>query len=351
MPATAIVIIGRNEGERLRRCLLSVAGAGRVVIYVDSNSSDGSPDLARSLGADLVDLDMSVPFSAARARNAGVERLQRNDPSAGFVQFIDGDCELAGGWLEAAEKVMREQPLTAAVCGRLRERSPEQSIYNRLADLEWDTPTGEVKSCGGIAMMRLTCFRDVGGFDPSVVAGEEPELCQRFRERGWTILRLPDEMALHDSAMLHFSQWWKRSVRSGYGAMDVATRFRRGKDGLFVKQIHNARMWGILLPVVITCLAILAAFVVGKWAALAVVIAGAALWPLQAIRLALRVRQRVSRFSDAMAYGVLMVVGKWGNLLGQVRYRRDRSLGKNLRLIEYKPSTPGLAHAASAGEQ
>ena len=57
--------------------------------------------------------------------------------------------------IEQAYSALANQPNLAIVCGRLRERFPEQSIYNRLCDMEWDTPVGETKACGGIAMMRV----------------------------------------------------------------------------------------------------------------------------------------------------------------------------------------------------
>jgi glycosyltransferase involved in cell wall biosynthesis len=223
-------------------------GRGLPVVYVDSKSSDGSPDLARSMGAEVVALDMSIPFCAARARNEGFARLMQICPEATYVQFVDGDCEVAPSWLDRAQAELEAQPGTAAVCGRRRERHPEASIYNRLADLEWDTPIGETKSVGGDSLMRVAAFEEAGGFDATVAAGEEPELCQRMREKGWKIYRIDAEMTVHDSAMLHFGQWWTRAVRSGYGAMDVATRFRRGKQGLFVDQVRRARKWAVGWP-------------------------------------------------------------------------------------------------------
>ena len=105
MSAIGVVAIGRNEGERLRRCLESLDGHGLTVVYVDSGSTDDSVALARSLSIEVVDLDMSTPFTAARARNAGFERLLQIDPGVRFVQFLDGDCEVADGWLERAGRV------------------------------------------------------------------------------------------------------------------------------------------------------------------------------------------------------------------------------------------------------
>ena len=124
MSTLGIVVIGRNEGERLNRCLKSVVGPGFTVVYVDSGSSDGSVELARSLGAAVVQLDPSRPFTAARARNGGFDRLLDLDPEVRFVQFVDGDCEVVQGWLEKARQVLDQKPEVVVVYGGLRERSP-----------------------------------------------------------------------------------------------------------------------------------------------------------------------------------------------------------------------------------
>jgi cellulose synthase/poly-beta-1,6-N-acetylglucosamine synthase-like glycosyltransferase len=348
MSDIGVIAIGRNEGERLRLCLRSVVDRGMRVVYVDSGSTDGSQELARSLGVEVVALDLSKPFSAARARNAGFERLSERASNLKYVQFVDGDCEIVAGWIEIASRILESRPDVAVVCGRRRERFPAASIYNRLADLEWDRPAGETERCGGDAMFRVDAFRDVGGFDPTVAAGEEPELCQRLRAKGWKVLRLADEMTLHDSAMLHFGQWWKRQVRSGYGALDVATRFG---NNVFLGQVHSARRWTVRYGAICLIAALLlTSAMVGsvqaparsglRFAAIALL-----LLPLAQIqRLALQVRHRTRSSGDAFAYGFFTVLGKWAHVLGQWKYVRDRAAGRNTRLIEYKaapwPATP-----------
>jgi hypothetical protein len=187
-------------------------------------------------------------------------------------------------------------------------------------------------------MMRVDAFRAAGGFDASVAAGEEPELCQRLRAAGHKVLRVDAEMTLHDSAMLRFGQWWRRAVRSGYGAMDVATRF--GQHGLFVKQVTSARLWALGWPAAVVVMTVLGAVAYGRLGALMAGAVAAAILPLQMARLALRVRHRVPDGKTALAYGVLTMIGKWANDLGQFRYVRDRSAGRNTRLIEYKASCP-----------
>ena len=179
-----VVAIGRNEGERLKRCLRSVPSHVPVV-YVDSASTDGSVEFARSTQATVVELDMAKPFSAARARNEGFASLLEYYPDITFVQFVDGDCELELHWLDRAKNFFESQPRIAAVCGRRRERYPKASLYNRMCDEEWNTPTGQADACGGDAMMRVKAFVDVGGYDAMMIAGEEPELCSRLRAAGW----------------------------------------------------------------------------------------------------------------------------------------------------------------------
>src|SRR5690348_9059746 len=157
--SVGVVVIGRNEGERLKRCLRSLLaqGAGPIV-YVDSGSTDDSVEFSRSLGVIVVNLDTSIPFTMARGRNAGFAELQRSFPTLRWVQFVDGDCEVRPDWIAKARAAFNERPEVAAVCGRRRERYPEASIYNRLADMEWNGPIGEVEECGGDVLFRSGVF-------------------------------------------------------------------------------------------------------------------------------------------------------------------------------------------------
>src|SRR5260221_10812719 len=175
-----IVAIGRNEGERLKRCLRSLPATARV-IYVDSGSTDGSEIWARDFGAEVVHLDLSTRFTAARARNAGFRRLLELAPQITCVQFIDGDCELASEWPASAIAFLRDHADVAAVFGRRREKNPDRSIYNKLCDWEWDGQAGDARACGGDVMMLATALHSVGGYRESLIAGEEPEVCLRLR--------------------------------------------------------------------------------------------------------------------------------------------------------------------------
>ena len=71
------------------------------------------------------------------------------------------------------------------------------------------------------------------------------------------------------------------------------------------------------------------------------------LMPVQAIRIAMRNRSRAGDLRTALAYGILTVVGKWFQMLGQLLYLRDRIAGRHARLIEHKASGSMVERAAS----
>jgi glycosyltransferase involved in cell wall biosynthesis len=332
-----VVVIGRNEGERLRRCLASLGGRCARIVYVDSGSTDGSPEFAQSIGADVVSLDLSKPFSMARARNAGVARLRELMPDATFVQLVDGDCGVAAEWLETATAWLIAHPRTVAVCGRRRERFPERSVYNRFCDIEWNTPVGSAKACGGDAMMRAEALRAAGGFREDLIAGEEPELCLRLRQAGGEIDRIDAEMTEHDAAILSWTPWWRRHVRGGYGAMDVVSRLGKGPDVPFVFLTKSVRLWtlgwaGLTLAGAGAALALNG----GAFAAFTILVLSLGAWGLQAFKIGTHARRRGADWGTALAYGVCVMIAKWAQLQGQFRYLRDVRRKNTPQLIEYK---------------
>ncbi len=319
-----IVIIGRNEGERLSRCISSAIRESRYVIYVDSGSTDNSIELAEQLGATVVNLDLSIPFTAARARNAGFDFLTSRYPTLSYVQFVDGDCELVEGWIEKALDFLIAQPQYAVVCGRRRERFPNASIYNLLCDFEWDTPVGETKSCGGDALMRVDAVKAVNGFNGNLIAGEEPELCVRLRQADWKIYRLDAEMTWHDAAITRFTQWWKRTLRGGYAFAEGACLHGAPPEKHWVKESRSPWFWAGIIPLT----AIIAAFFNGILA-----VGILLLYPLQIVRLALRGHNK-PEVNWLRAY--FLVLGKFPELQGKLQFLWKKLMRSQSKLIEYK---------------
>jgi glycosyltransferase involved in cell wall biosynthesis len=325
LQSVAVVAIGRNEGLRLQKCLESALAAGvAAVVYVDSGSTDDSVAMATAKGCAVVCLDMAKPFTAARARNEGLKQALLMAPDVRFVQFVDGDCEFSPGWLETAGSYLVENPKVAVVCGRRRERHPENSPYNSLCDVEWNTPIGVAMSCGGDAMMRVDAFLQAVGYKSNLIAGEEPELCVRLRKAGWTVWRIDHEMTLHDAALLHFSQWWKRSKRAGHAYFEGAALHGGAPEYHWVKETRRSIVWGGVIPLVILISSI---FISPLFALLLLV------YPLQMLRIYFGSK---GRFAYARWYAVLMVLGKFAEFSGGLQYWKNRLAKRTSAIIEYK---------------
>lgn len=323
--AVGVVVIGRNEGERLRRCLVSVLITTTHVVYVDSGSSDNSVPMSRGMGVEVTELDLRTQFTAARARNEGFKALLACRPDLKYVFFVDGDCEVVHGWLETAVRFLDTHPEIAVVWGRRRERYPERSVYNLLCDIEWDSfPLGETKACGGDAVMRLEAFRQVDGYRADLICGEEPELCVRLRKAGWRIWHLAADMTLHDAALYHFGQWWKRMLRGGYAYALGVELHGAPPERHWVAESRSAWVWGLWLPVIIVVLS--AGF---GWRALALLLA----YPLQVLRLGLK-GKRSTRENWWRA--VALVLCKFPEMLGQLKFLLDKYRRVQSALIEYK---------------
>lgn len=323
LPAkTAAVIIGRNEGERLLRCLASVVGTVDRTIYVDSGSTDGSVAFAQSLGMHVVQLDMSIPFTAARARNAGFASLLEQHPQLRYVQFLDGDCELQPGWIEAALGALEASPTTAIVSGRRSERFPDASIYNKLMDIEWNTPVGETNAVLGDLCIKVDVFKQVGGFSNHIIAAEDDDLCLRVRALGYKVFRVDARMTVHDANIMRLSQWLKRAQRAGHGFAQINLLHGQGPEKHFRKQLISAALWGgaapamMLTPPLTLPVAMLLSGMVS--------------------RTILRRLKQGDEPEVAVAYGLLMFSSKVPEFIGALQFHKNRLLSRDHQLIEYK---------------
>ena len=320
-----VVVIGRNEGQRLVGCLQSLSGKGYFVVYVDSGSTDQSVAVANNLGVKVISLDMSVPFTAARARNAGFDALIQHSASCEYVQFVDGDCEVDAKWIASGVNFLVTRQDVAVVSGRCRERYPEKSIYNLMCDFEWNTPIGEAKASGGNALMRVIAFVEAKGFCNDLIAGEEPELCVRLRAAGWKVWRLDAEMVLHDAAMTKFSQWWKRNIRGGYAFAEGAYLHGKSAERHWLTESRRSLLWGLLIPMLIVLVALFS---------MPAALLTALIYPAQWVKLALRNKRELKPYPWRLAG--YSVVGKFAEMIGHVRFRYQKLFSKPIQLIEYK---------------
>jgi len=322
----AAVVIGRNEGQRLITCLDSLINCVEHIVYVDSGSSDNSLQEASARGVECIALDLGIPFTAARARNEGAAFLIKKHPDLKYIQFVDGDCEVQPIWIEQAHKFLDSNSKYAVVCGRRRERFPENSIYNELCDIEWNTPVGDAMACGGDALIRVNAFNKVGGYRDDMIAGEEPEMCYRLRGQGWKIFRLDEEMTLHDAAISKFSQWWNRAKRAGYAYAEGAYLHGRSAEKYNVKQVLSILFWAAFLPLMIVFSSVFNT----------VLLALFVIYPLQVFRLSFKDRLTIRSFGESFYYALSNVVGKFPQFVGMMKFAVNKWQGRRGTLIEYK---------------
>lgn len=316
-PRVGGVVIGRNEGARLGRSLEAAVRDFDVTVYVDSDSSDGSRELAAQKGAIVLHMKTG-PFTPSRGRQTGLEELARNHAELEFVHFVDGDCVLQPNWLAVGLEFLEKNPQVGAVFGRRREEDLSR-FYNRLMDVDWNHPSGVVMNFGGESLARLKAVLEAGGWASGTINAEDIDLSLRMREKGWLIQRLDEEMGLHDARMTRFGEYWRRSVRAGYGYLEVGLRYRHGPGRFLLNRVVSSGLYGGALPIV--------------------TVAGAFLfWPAAAASglLYLRVFTKMTRFAlqreaspgTALGYAALNLVCKTANLVGSTRCLLDFLQGR-----------------------
>ena len=326
LPCISVVIIGRNEGERLRRCLRSIREAdypaGKIeLIYVDTDSTDDSREIAGSLGAKVVAIKPERP-SAAAARNAGL-RVASHE----LVHFFDGDTIVNKAWFEKAAAAIKA-PGVVAVSGRREELAPAATVYNFWMHHDWYAPPGRRETCGGDVLFRRDALLKAGGYDASLIAGEERDLCTRLtRDDQAVIVRLDEPMTLHDGNMTRFGQYWRRCFRSGYAYAQVSARYSGLRRWRWIC-LRNMTYAIVTVVAMVVSLGVWSIWPLGVWVGLLV---------MAIARDAVRCEPQVGRTSDALLYAAHHYLSKVPTIMGHLAYyRRHLWGGRPQELVEYR---------------
>ena len=330
LPVLSVVIIGRNEGERLKRCIMSTQAVEgwtpTEILYVDSGSTDGSLELAASLGATVLPLSPGA-FTAARARNLGWRRA-----AGELVLFLDGDTILNADFPLAALAELQKNSANAAAWGHRREICPCLSVYVRVLDLDWVFAPGETPYCGGDVLMRRAALESVGGFDETLIAGEEPEMCRRMRTLDWHIQHIDHPMTLHDLAITRFSQYWRRALRAGYAFAAVSARFRNTSDPMWSEDARRNRLRGLFwiatpLVALTASIALMSLLPLALWLLILVAVAA---------RTASQNRWKRAPWTTLLLYGFHSHLQQIPIFFGQLQFL----FNGNKALMEYKDIVP-----------
>jgi hypothetical protein len=255
-------------------------------------------------------------------------------------------------WSPAGSKPrarLQEASDLVVVAGRRRERFPGASIFNRLCDMEWNTPVGPAAAIGGDAMYRRAAFDVAGGFDPLFICGEEPELCLRLSRAGGRIERMDRDMTSHDADIHRWSQWARRAERTGWAFAEGAATYGDGPERYNMRESRRSLVWGLGLPALLALAILLAVFGAPVLSA-ALALGGLGLFALSGFRAA---RWRRGAFGDpwphALLYGGLVMLGKPFEARGALRFRRARARGERGSIIEYKRAASDGATSGGDG--
>jgi glycosyltransferase involved in cell wall biosynthesis len=199
-PILSVVVPVRNDPERLRACLLSIAASTlreHEVVVVDDASTDKTADVAAGLGARVV--RQGERTGPAAARNHGVAEAR-----GALVLFVDADVCVHPDTLERVVAGFEEDPRTDALFGSydLSPGAPNfLSQYKNLFHHYVHQRSGGVATtfwtgCGAI---RRSVFLEAGGFDvryrrPAI---EDIELGVRLVRAGHRIVVRKDVQATH----------------------------------------------------------------------------------------------------------------------------------------------------------
>ena len=246
-PMVSFIVPVRNDAKRLEWCLRSIqansfSGTRIEVVVVDNGSTDGSADVARRLGALVIESGSSC---VAELRNTGAAQ------SAGeMLAFVDADHEISAAWVRAAMETLRAPNVaaTGALCYAPIDGTWVQRTYGQLRGLP--TGTRDVEWLGsGNLVVRRTVFQAIGGFDTSLVTCEDVDLCNRIRTAGFRIVSNADMKNVHYGDPATLRELFKGELWRGRDNLKVSFRGGLSWRGLpsVVIPIVDAAMIGAVI--------------------------------------------------------------------------------------------------------
>ncbi|MGB2866969.1 MAG: glycosyltransferase family 2 protein [Bacteroidota bacterium] len=200
----SIIVIGRNEGDKLRKCFDSIFLAisqnqldGAEVLYVDSSSTDQSVELARSYQSVKV-FRISSGFNAAVARNIGALESKGD-----FLFFVDGDMAIVSDFLALVidkSDELKYDFVTGHVSYQMIDKNGEIVESSQFARNQSTNDRYEVTT-GGVFLIRRQLWQSVDGMKSKYRRSQDLDLALRLARQGTKLLRKKETIAHHCSVL------------------------------------------------------------------------------------------------------------------------------------------------------
>lgn len=177
-PAISIIIPTLNEAESIAITLKSAQARTEVeIIVADGESSDGTGEMAKGLGARL----LTVTGGRAKQVNGAAKEASSN-----VLLFLHGDTRLPVGFDKHVLNLL-SQPGTVAGAFALNIDGPEIGLrlIEKLANFRsrfFQMPYGDQA-----IFLKASLFRSIGGF-PDIPIMEDFVFMQRVRREGRVVI-------------------------------------------------------------------------------------------------------------------------------------------------------------------
>lgn len=199
--AVDVVIVTHNSAGLIADAVRPLRGDRRVVV-VDNASTDGTADVARSLGVDVIENEVNAGFGAAANRAIAAT-------DAPYVLLLNPDASIEPGALVKLVRCLDTNPELAVVSTQVRRPdgsdqrtswpmpSPRSAWLTAFGLARFDRSVDQFL-VGACLLIRRKAFDDVGGFDARFwLYAEESDLTARMLDKGWRIELVPDAIAVH----------------------------------------------------------------------------------------------------------------------------------------------------------
>ena len=193
LPLVSVVVPTKNSAPYLERCLESIRAQSysRVeIVVVDNHSTDATVEIARRYA------DVVASYGPERCAqiNEGVRRSHGD-----YVYRVDGDFVLDRTVIETAVAACSNGIELVAIHN---DSSPDVSFWSRVRRLERQMYRDD-DLVVGVRFFSRHAFDDVGGFDETLVAGEDFDIHNRLLRKGYAFRRIePGELHLGEPRTL-----------------------------------------------------------------------------------------------------------------------------------------------------
>lgn len=213
----SVIIPSYNEASNIRQCIESVktndnTKANYEIIVADNGSKDGSVEIVKALGINIIENSEGIRKSIATLRNLGA-RQSRGD----ILAFLDADMIVPDNWLFKANEYfskgfkgvlgfVEKVPFTAGWVGKTWGNRAYQKL-DKIAYVDF-LP-------GRNIFINRKVFEEVKGFNETLRTAEDKDFTLRVFRSGYRVMSVPDINVTHlgyERSLMEFirKEFWRQ---------------------------------------------------------------------------------------------------------------------------------------------